>query len=329
MEETEDTQETLGAWDKLAEFFLDDDQSRWKAIRWITAIVGALGAADLVFFKAPVDEAVFLMGFALLLMSILWLAWYTSFSRSQKEKRAATFMTRRDLIWQGASLLAFLAAVRVQRAAARTVERKLREASQKPLNPQSNHDAREVISRAQAAGIQVAPATVEQVGKKFAYAGRDNPEAWDTALQFVAYKSFLNTTLAIRYRQVGTPGEIVTTKYETRTAPGFGPPVFRVLGAVPLEEAAQFSVIGEPDINAGSDRGNDWIIVEGGGVILDGMRLRKVIFRSVYILYSGGPLEMYDVYFFNCTFSIEQKPNGIGLLTAALKPSPATNFIAS
>lgn len=69
----------------------------------------------------------------------------------------------------------------------------------------------------------------------------------------------------------------------------------------------------------------DLVAASGGGLILDGMRLRKVILDNVYISYSGGP-QMQEVYFFDCSFSIRQEPNGQALLTAALKPTPATSF---
>lgn len=107
------------------------------------------------------------------------------------------------------------------------------------------------------------------------------------------------------------------------------PAKFSVLGGVPKAQAAQFLRLGESDPNASSALGNDWILADGGAVTIDNLRLRKVIFRNTYIVYSGGPLEMQDVYFLNCTFNVKQQPNGRALVTAALKPSPATTFGAS
>jgi hypothetical protein len=57
--------------------------------------------------------------------------------------------------------------------------------------------------------------------------------------------------------------------------------------------------------------------------------MKKVILRNVNIFYDGGPLEMPDVYFINCTFEVKQQSNGQRLVAAVLEPPPAVTFNAS
>lgn len=318
MEETENTQESLGAWDKLAEFFLDDDQSRWKAIRWITAIAGTLGAVDLVFFKASVDEAVSLMGFFLLLMSFLWLAWYTSFSHSQKEKRVAVFMTRRDLIWQGASLLAFLTAVRVQSAEARNFERKLREAAN------DANEAKQVLDKGRSAGIRIAPTTIEDTGKKFLSAAandRTNSDAWSAALAFIDYRSFLGARVDPSLENPYLPDVRVFYR------PGAGPDgsfFARGSGRVPIAQAARFNNIGD-DWNKERPSGHAFLLVQGtkpeATIMIDNKDIKNVVIRDFTVEYTGGPLRLENACFVNCEFRLLKTDNGI-LFAAQLLNSP-------
>jgi hypothetical protein len=317
----EETEETLGVWDKLAEFFLDDDQSRWKAIRWITAIVGTLGAIDLLFFNAPIDETVFLMGFALLLMSVLWLAWYTSFSRSQKEKHAAAFMTRRDLIWQGASLFAFLAAVRVQRAEARSVEHKLQEAGSDPTNPSNIAEVGMVVAKAKSAGIKVPMSVVGDVGKKFVEATEINPAALNAVIACIEYKSFSNNFPSLLPDTTNVPafrGRYLILKHGA-------PPTTSLKGLAPADSAAQTGYIGE-DRNKGLAYGPAWIVYESGDVDLDEIQLRNVVFRNVHISYLGGPTIIKNVYFIDCTFNVNTSPNARQFAKAILVQASSTSF---
>ena len=174
--------------------------------------------------------------------------------------------------------------------------------------------------------LSVKPETIEAVGKKLLEVG--SAEAWDTALDFLNYKSFLNGTLRISVNNVQGKEEL-KTEYEFSGPTGQAPPQFGVAGAVPKEQAAQLLHIGEPDLNAPKPLGNDWIIGTGGSLTIDNMQMRRVILRNVNVYYRGGALNMKDVYFVNCTFFVSQQPNGRGLVTAALTTSPATTFTAS
>lgn len=67
----------------------------------------------------------------------------------------------------------------------------------------------------------------------------------------------------------------------------------------------------------------------GGAAILDGARLKKVIFQDVHVVYSRGPLETENVYFLNCTFDIKQQTDGERLALALLRPPADVTFDSS
>jgi hypothetical protein len=105
------------------------------------------------------------------------------------------------------------------------------------------------------------------------------------------------------------------------------PPNFFWAGTAPKELAAQVMKIGE-DKDAGKALGVAYLFGYGGGVVLDGMQLRNVVFRDVRIVYGGGPLKMTNVFFLNCTFEMKPDVNTLKLASAALTPGPATSFSA-
>jgi hypothetical protein len=190
-------------------------------------------------------------------------------------------------------------------------------------------ELKQLATLAKKEGVSIPPTLVKNVATKLAAIG--SADAWTAALDFATYKSFLNAANSIRLTQLKgqLPSQDLYTVYLSVPPPGMTPPVFSVVGGVPKEQAATFSIIGAPDLNAKNLLGNDWIILDGNGIVLDKLKLKKVIFRNVYISYSGGPLEMEDVYFLNCTFGVSQHPNGELLLTKVLDQSTAVKFNAS
>ena len=178
---------------------------------------------------------------------------------------------------------------------------------------------------AKAQQLLLKPEAIEAVGDKLIDEGTSS--AWGAALTFVNYKSFLNVSLTLQWHNVIGNGNL-NTLYVTHSPQGMRAPKFSVLGAVEADRAAKFLTIGQTDPNATSRFGNDWIIADGGGLVLDNVHLKKVVLRNVYIEYNGGPLEMEEVYFLNCTFSIKQHPNGQSFAIALLKPPPFVSFNA-
>jgi hypothetical protein len=318
-------EKSLGIADRFYAFFVTDDSIRWKTIGFIIITGGVFGSIDAAFFTSSLDELVFSLSAWVVLCYVASVAWYCLIR--QPRYAEVISLPRRLALKFAAAPIAFALAWRIPYAEARIIERRLQEASKTPTDPQSVQEAKQVLSEAQAAGILAARSTVEQVGKKYISAGNDNPAAWDAALAFANYKSFLNSYLAIPVLTMAGPA--LHTDYHFKSSAEFGDPQQSVAGRVPKEQAAQFRMIGERDLNASNYFGNDLIIFEGGGVSLDNMEVRRVVFRNVHIFYTGAPLQMQEAYFVNCVFRVKQERNSPGLLTATLRPPADTSFTAS
>lgn len=52
--------------------------------------------------------------------------------------------------------------------------------------------------------------------------------------------------------------------------------------------------------------------------------MKNVIFKDTEITYDGGPVDMQNVFFVNCTFNIVKKPNGKNFATSVLASLPST-----
>jgi hypothetical protein len=153
----------------------------------------------------------------------------------------------------------------------------------------------------------------------------DDPAAWDAALTFLNYKTFLNSA-ALNF--LPRPNQNLTTEYAVNYPHGSQSPHFAVAGIVPKDKAAEFIANGK-DLNEGKPSGNQYIFANGGAVILDNMKLKNVIFIGVFVQYNGGSLSMENVVFINCTFDVPHQPNGTSFARAVLSGTPSTNFAAS
>jgi hypothetical protein len=327
----EETKEAVNFLSNLQDFLLYDDQSRWQAFGWIIGITGALGTIDLVAIGASVEDTVYLMGAIILLMSFTWIAWYCAF-RQQKRPARAPFMSRRTLVWQGASFIAFLVSLRLLRSETRIVDRRLQEASTNPASPQSIQETTQILASAKAAGVRIAPATLQSAGKKFIEASGTSPDVWNAALAFVDYRSSLNSNPPIAgFYPLGTgvrdPAypDFEITYYDWGTIPGKTRPEFTTsIRRVPIAVSARGEKIGVP-IKQEAHEGPELLLGVGGELKLDGTYMRGVVLESVTIHYSGGPLIMENVTFVNCQFVIDNVENGRAL-SSNLLASSAVSF---
>jgi len=315
----EETKETVDFYCKLQDFFLHDDQSRWKAIGWTVAIAGSLGTVNLVFLGSSVDDTVFLMGAAILLMSVFWIGWYCSFRQQQPQE--TPFMSRRALVLQAATFIAFLASLRLPRAEARIIERKLQEMTDNPANPQNILDATQLIATAKAERIRVRPSVIGYAGKKFVKIANDDPVAWNATLAFLDYRSFLNADFvpSLGHLTPATGKSKYLFSIGTKPNPDYSGTqkaftVFTAGGYSTPDKAARMEKLDAPE-PSGSEFA--FVVIEGGvdAVVLDGEYLKHVIIRNSDIVYDGGPLRLEDVYFVNCTFhsSFKLTPRSIEL----------------
>lgn len=152
--------------------------------------------------------------------------------------------------------------------------------SNQPLKRQNQEAAKELLAEARSKAIASIPAaTVERAGKAFVEASQSESHAWAVAVDFVTYRTSLNTSPASISNLVADP-----SYYYIR--PANGKPKFtemhRSLGAVPIAQAAHLDLIGA-DANAGNKNGPPWLFASGGTAVLDGEHIRHVVFTGVEI----------------------------------------------
>jgi len=210
----------------------------------------------------------------------------------------------------------------------------------KPTDKKNAAEAKTILQTAQKNSVRLPPDIVEQSGKAFIDAATKEPAAWDAALQFLNYRSFLNEQLtpplpapqpfptatymaSILFRNVedAGPHELFTeaAKYTT---------LLRVGSARP-ENSARLELIGERPEPQGS--GAQFVVLEMKpefsktvGFSLDGQLYKNVVIRNSTIMYAGGPVSLENVYFVKCTFLISQTSKGPELAKAILSMGPAT-----
>jgi hypothetical protein len=192
----------------------------------------------------------------------------------------------------------------------------------------------EILKTAKKDGIRIDPELITVAGKEFISAGvsSSDPGVWNAALAFLDYRSAINSALAPTTDKF-TPADkkdrwsaILPANLEKAN-------FFFLHGkAVSAEQAAVFEPIGKR-LNVDGRIGSEFILLSGStglpeGWKLDGYRLRNVIFKDSEITYEGGPIDMQNVIFANCTFKVSKLPNGKNFASTVLASAPATTFHA-
>jgi len=207
-------------------------------------------------------------------------------------------------------------------------ELQIKKASEDAGSPESIKQAQDVLADATKRNIKISKEVVAKSGADFIAASPNSPQAWNAALAFLDYKSFLNSSAEIPVKSENLTSASSSTHYDVQTPVGAPHPKFSVAGIVSKTEAAKFNHIGT-DFNKDLTIGNAFIVADGGTVVLDDLDLRNEVFRNVHVYYYGKQVILANVYFLNCTFTIVQQANGTGLALAVLNPAPSTTFTAS
>jgi hypothetical protein len=253
----------------------------------------------------------------------------TSKRRALAIYRVEPTLTRRGLLQGAVSaiILLFSSAIRVPRIAAAALERKLLQASSEPTLPESSRTAVQVLARAKAARVEIAPTTLKKAGGSFLGAVEEQPGARDAVLALADYRSSLNAS-PVPLTQLkpddnwgpwnhAMPGPVPGQPYNAEVLRG---------SQVPAASAAVLESLGKK-LNVGRAVGPAFInlLLHSTSVSIDGTRLKHVIFTDGVIYYHGGPIEMEDVYFVNCTFNIStENVNGRNFVAAVLHGNPVS-----
>ena len=322
-------EESLTFWNRLYAFFVSDDKVRWKAMGWIMAASGAIGSVDLAFFGESLDHALVSIFFFVLLSYLGCIAWYCSFRRPS-HFIGGTHISRRAMLRLAvAASIGFAVSTGLVRRATYAMEFRLEEAAGDPTSPLNMEEARRVLERAKAAEIRIAPATIRKTAGKFMIAAKENRGAWDTSIEFLNFKSFLNVSQdpsrTLKQIPKGSsfifanpfPETIINVALLGLTTPEHAPQLRRISSIEPNPSDIQVSIPAYLKIHAGK-------------IVIDGFYFDHIILDSTHVIYHGGRVRLGDVYFINCTFEFEPEVNDRAFRFAEtiLESGPAVTFSA-
>ena len=198
-----------------------------------------------------------------------------------------------------------------------------------PVSRESPADSiRAIAAVADEAGsrkIDIPDQAFETAGNNLLLAARtfNGPDAWDAFLKLVRYRCVTNEkdapngNLAVSIRSSEFPNWKIADEHEATFV--------KMLGKVPVEQSAQFHLIGE-NPNADRSFGPEWIFIYHHEHLsnLDGFVFKNVVFMNADLYYAGGPVRLQNVYFVNCNFKVKQSYPTERLLLAVLKNTPTT-----
>jgi hypothetical protein len=195
-------------------------------------------------------------------------------------------------------------------------------ASSSPADPDSQADVKSALADAKKASIQLPVSLVEEAGKRFIDASATSPEAWETALSFVSYRSGLIPPPSQPSEHIN-PELGFGTVYQLeplQSKPWIG---YVVETSVPQDQAARVEQLSNPPMQP-KKNGIATFVMIGGRISLDDFHLRHVILKDVEVHYAGGATLLEDAIFINCRFVMGNLPNARQLATAILGPTPVT-----
>jgi hypothetical protein len=195
------------------------------------------------------------------------------------------------------------------------------------LQPKSGatpKDIGEAASDLRKEGVTIPRPPVAETARALLQTASYDPSgtSWNALSQMLEYISFLNKQSSpiqtlIPFHGKGTFIEVPhgwTGHYAW-----FGSSTYPVV--------PQFHPIGFGlDSNESIHEGPAFLVMSGAPLQLDGEVIKRVVFIDVEVIYDGGPLQMENVYFVNCTFKIKPTPRSKNLAIAMLSQNAATTF---
>jgi len=202
---------------------------------------------------------------------------------------------------------------------------RLKQVSGSPTDPKSIKEAKALIQSARSNQLRLNKDAVTDAGERFVEVGNKNPDAWDAALEFLKYRTYLNSVTVNLGPQVAITKEISTNfQVPYKNVPeGMN---LTTIGLSNPSDAAQLRLLSEPNLNTNLAASPTFLVVRAQNVLLDGLYAKKVIFTDSHIIYKGGLVTLDQVYFLNCTFEILRDSLGQTLAKAILSSDPATRF---
>jgi hypothetical protein len=183
-----------------------------------------------------------------------------------------------------------------------------------------------ILNAARLEKIPVDGSVVRDLSDKLAPLAKQNDQqAWDATLALASYHSVFNMNPFPGSFVKITPGSDVVSKYLIPPPPQERGAIVSTakVPTVSKDVDARIEPINQ-NINPQNTVGNAFVQVTGGGIVLDGLRIRNVVFIGVHVVYDGAPLIMENVVFINCTFSIANTTAGQDLIAKSFASSNVT-----
>jgi hypothetical protein len=168
-----------------------------------------------------------------------------------------------------------------------------------PTDPTSPVKVAQAIAEAKKTQTPIPATVLNKTGQAFVDASAEDPKAWDTTKVLMEYRANLNS-LTFVFPPTSLP--VQSTRFTAKAFDGKpGPHLSVVSQGVPAAQVARLQPIGQ-NTNPTISSGPSHLLAAGGAILLNGMDIAHVIFVGVEVHYDGGPLQMQDVLFINCTF---------------------------
>jgi len=213
------------------------------------------------------------------------------------------------------------------------LERNLVDAAKAPNTKLGQKLAITALATAKTEGVNIPLDVVRDSGAKFVLASASDPGAWEAAVHFVSYQSNLlenNLPVPRAYRPLQGP-LLWELTFVTGPSDHRSPTIYGAGPDVGKERAASISNVGTAT-KTGPSLMPEYIIIDGAGtqdsVILDGYKVKNVVFKNLTIHYSGGALDLQNVVFLNCQFNIQHSQNGESLAKNLLSSSLITFLVS-
>jgi hypothetical protein len=205
-------------------------------------------------------------------------------------------------------------------------------AANNPTNPKAQEQARATLADAKRTSIRISGPVIEQAGKSFIAASKDDATAWDVSLQFADYRSVLN---AGSIPNVGPQRDAQSDiEYSAFPRDVLFRPTVKSAGNTTPEQAARFEPITPfpkiPPTKHSENNSAQYLFIDFHNITisLDGMRLKNVVVTNATLKYTGGPIDLQNVLFVNCTFQITDEDQG-RMLAEAILGNPNVNYKVS
>lgn len=167
---------------------------------------------------------------------------------------------------------------------------------------------------------------VQTVGEKVVNASKNSPDAWGVALDYLSYRTFINSRPSLPGEPVLQPQSGHSLFQAPKNVLNQGTAKLSFVGVTDSPNNAQFRAINEPDLNASKKTNVAFLILDDGDLLLDGVYMKNVIVENSHVIYRGGPVVLQNVTFVNCTFDVVRQAAGQDFAEKLLGPTTATNF---